>query len=258
MTDSKNKRVVVTAAASGIGAAIAEAFATTGATLAICDIDSDSLSNLANRLREKGIDVVDQPCDVGDVTQLKGFVATVLSELGTVDVLVNNAGGSGPGDVTEIGLEEWATVMAVNLDSAFILSQAFIPGMREQGWGRLIQIASLGGKRPFPHAAAYSTSKAAMIALTRSMAIDFIANGITSNAVCPSWTRTDMAERFANFLIKSSGLSHDEAFARMSAMNPHQRILEPSEIAEVVLMLAGDSAGSINGEAISVDGGASV
>lgn len=253
-----NKRVVVTAAAGGIGAAIAEAFAGAGAKLALCDINGEGLSDLAARLREAGAHVIDRRCDVGDAGQLTEFASTVLSDFGTVDVLVNNAGGSGPGDVTEIDLDEWNAVMAVNLDAAFILSRAFIPGMRDQGWGRLIQISSLGGKRPFPHAAAYSTSKAAMIALTRSMAKDFVGDGITSNAVCPSWTRTDMAERFANFLIDSSGITRDEAYERMSAMNPHQRILEPAEVADLVLMLAGDAAGSINGEAISMDGGASV
>ena len=252
------KRVVVSAAAGGIGAAIARAFASEGARLAICDINTEGLETLADELRDDGADVLSRHCDVGDTDQLDDFAKATLAHFGAVDILVNNAGRSGGGALTAIDMDYWRAVMAVNLDAAFYLSRAFVPGMQDQGWGRLIQISSLGGKRPFPHAAAYSTSKAAMIALTRSMAIDFVGDGITSNAVCPSWTRTDMAERFSDYLIGAEGVSRDEAYERMSSMLPHKRILEPSEVAGVVVMLAGDGAASINGEAISVDGGAAV
>ena len=254
----QGKRVVVTAAAGGIGAAIAAAFAGEGARLAICDIDGEGIESVAAGLREGGADVLAMQCDVAESGSLSSFAAAALDEFGTVDVLVNNAGGSGPGSVTDIGLDEWRSVMALNLDSAFLLANAFIPGMKEQSWGRLIQIASLGGKRPFPNAAAYSTSKAAMIALTRSIAMDYVADGITSNAVCPSWTRSDMSERFANMLIERDGITRDEAYDVMANMNPHKRILEPEEVAALVLMLAGDGAGSISGQAISVDGGAAL
>ena len=97
-----------------------------------------------------------------------------------------------------------------------------------------------------------------MIALTRSMALDYVEDGITSNAVCPSWTRTDMSERFANFLIEAEAISRSEAYYKMASMLPHKRVLEPAEIARVVVMLAGEDAGSINGQAISVDGGAAL
>ena len=252
------KRAVVTAAAGGIGAAIAEALADEGADVAICDIDENGLSDVAESLRSRGHDVISLRCDVGVRSELEAFSAAVLDEFGGVDILVNNAGRSGPGDVVGTDPDDWRAVMAVNLDAAYLLARAFIPGMQDRSWGRVIQIASLGGKRPFPFAASYSTSKAAMIALTKSMALDYVEDGITANAVCPSWTRTDMAERFAAYLIESQGVSRSEAYETMASMLPHKRILEPSEVASVVVMLAGDGAGSINGQAISVDGGAAL
>ena len=257
-TPLEGRRAVVTAAAGGIGEAIALALSRAGADLAICDIDLAGLERVADEIRAGGRRVLSAGCDVGVPIEVDGFVSEVEGELGGADILVNNAGRSGPGDVAGTDPAEWRAVMAVNLDAAFLLARAFIPGMQEQGWGRLIQIASLGGKRPFPRAASYSTSKAAMIALTRSMALDYVEDGITSNAVCPSWTRTDMAERFATFMIDSQGVSRDEAYVSMASMLPHKRLLEPEEVAAVVLMLAGDDAASINGQAISVDGGAAL
>jgi NAD(P)-dependent dehydrogenase (short-subunit alcohol dehydrogenase family) len=254
----KGKRAVVTASAGGIGEAIAVGLAKAGADLAICDIDLGGLDRVGEEIRAQGVHLVSIGCDVGVRAQVEGFATRVLSEFDAVDVLVNNAGRSGPGDVVGTDPDDWRAVMAVNLDASFLLARAFVPGMQAQGWGRLIQIASLGGKRPFPNAASYSTSKAALIALTRSMALDYVGDGITSNAVCPSWTRTDMAERFATFLIDALDMSHDDAYDTMANMNPHRRLLEPSEVASLVLMLAGDDAGSISGQAISVDGGAAL
>ena len=252
------KRAVITAAGGGIGAAIAAGLAREGADIAICDIDVEALGATEEAIRAEGGTVISMECDVGIPEQLDAFSAEIITRIGGADVLVNNAGISGPGDVTETAPDDWRRVMAVNLDATFLLARTFIPGMRERGWGRLIQIASLGGKRPFPHAASYSTSKAAMIALTRSMALDYVEDGITSNAVCPSWTRTDMSERFANFLIEAEAISRSEAYYKMASMLPHKRVLEPAEIARVVVMLAGEDAGSINGQAISVDGGAAL
>ena len=256
--DLNGKRAVVTAAAGGIGESIAVSLASGGADVAICDIDLPGLARVREQIEATGSRVLSAGCDVGVGIEVDGFAQEVLSEFGGVDILVNNAGRSGPGDVLGTDPAEWRAVMAVNLDAAFLMARAFIPGMKERKWGRLIQIASLGGKRPFPNAVSYSTSKAAMIALTRSMALDYVEDGITSNAVCPSWTRTDMAKRFATVLIAGQDISHAEAYERMAQMLPHKRLLEPEEVAAVVLMLAGEEAGSINGQAISVDGGAAL
>ena len=254
----QGKRAVVTAAGGGIGAAIATALAAEGASVAICDIDEEGLARVADEVRARGVTCLARPCDVGDPAQVEDFAAAVLAEFGTVDVLVNNAGTSGGGSVTDVDPATWRAVMAVNLDAAYLFSRAFVPGMRAQGWGRLIQIASLGGKRPFPHAASYSVSKTAVIALTRSMAMDYVQDGITSNAICPSWTRTDMAERFARYLEEERGLTRDGAYAWMASTLPNGRILEPEEVAAMVVVLARDDMAAVNGQAISVDGGAAL
>jgi NAD(P)-dependent dehydrogenase (short-subunit alcohol dehydrogenase family) len=254
----EGKSVVVTAAASGIGRAIALAMCKAGADLSICDIDASQLDEVAGAIRAAGRACLALTCDVGDRGQLDAFVQATLKQFKAADILVNNAGIGGGGSVTETGLDEWRRVMSVNLDAAFYLAHAFIPGMIKRKWGRVIQISSLGGKRPFAHAAPYSVSKIALIGLTRSIALDYAADGITANAICPSWTRTHMAERFADHLSESLHISQSEAYAQMAATLPQNRIVEPDEVAELAVMLASDAARGINGQAISVDQGASL
>jgi len=254
----EGKKAVVTAAAGGIGRAIALALARAGADLSICDINETGLAGLADTIRDFGRACFAMTCDVSDLAQIEAFVQATLKELGRVDILVNNAGVGGGGSVTETTPADWRKVMSINLDASFYLARAFLPGMVERQWGRVIQIASLGGKRPFAHAAPYSVSKHAVIGLTRSIALDYAADGITSNAVCPSWTRTDMAARFADHLVALKGIPREEAYAQMAATLPQNRIVEPDEVAELAVMLASDAARGINGQAISVDQGASL
>lgn len=254
----EGKVAVVTAAGGGIGRAIALAMAQAGADLSICDIDATTLAEVSEIIRGFGRKCFSMPCDVSDAAQIEAFVQGTLEAFGRVDILVNNAGVGGGGSVTETTPDEWRKVMSINLDAAFLFARAFLPAMLERKWGRLIQIASLGGKRPFAHAAPYSISKHALIGLTRSIALDYARDGITSNAICPSWTRTDMAERFANSLTQSKGITKEQAYAQMAAMLPQNRIVEPGEVAELAVMLAGDGARGINGQAISVDEGASL
>ena len=254
----EGKTAVVTAAGGGIGRAIALAMAKAGADLSICDIHAAALSVVAAGIRSLGRQCFSMTCDVSDAAQIDAFVQGTLTEFGHVDILINNAGVGGGGSVTETTPQAWRTVMSINLDAAFLLARAFLPGMVERKWGRVIHIASLGGKRPFSHAAPYSISKHALIGLARSIALDYALDGITSNAICPSWTRTDMAERFANYLSDAKGMTKEEAYAQMAATLPQNRIVEPEEVADLAVMLAGDGARGINGQAISVDEGASL
>lgn len=254
----KDKSAVVSASAGGIGRAIALRLAKAGANLSICDIDEDRLSEVAQMIRDEGRTCLATTCDVSDETQIKHFVQATLKEFGHVDILVNNAGIGAGGSVTETAFADWRHVMSVNLDAAFLLAHAFLPGMIKQKWGRVIHIASLGGKRPFPHAAPYSISKHALIGLARSIALDYALDGITSNAICPAWTRTDMAERFASYLSESTSITKEEAYDQMAATLPQNRIVEPGEVADLAVMLASDAARGINGQAISVDEGASL
>lgn len=258
MTSLLGKSAVVTAAGGGIGRAIALALAAAGADLAICDVNSAGLAEVASQIRQLGRACLAQTCRVGDPAQDQAFAQAALSTLGKVDILVNNAGVGGGGSVSETPFETWREVLATNLDAAFFFAHAFLPGMVARHWGRLIHIASLGGKRPFAHAAAYSASKHGLIGLMRSIALDYAAAGVTSNAICPAWTRTDMAERFAAYLVASEAITRDEAYARMAASLPQNRIVEPEEVASLAVMLAGEQAQGINGQAISVDEGAAL
>ncbi len=254
----EGKTAVVTAAGGGIGRAIALAMAKAGADVSMCDIDEPALADITEMIHALGRKCFSMKCDVSDAAHIEAFVEATLNEFGHVDILVNNAGVGGGGSVTETAPAAWRKVMSINLDAAFLFARAFLPGMVERKWGRVIQIASLGGKRPFSHAAPYSISKHAVIGLARSIALDYALDGITSNAICPSWTRTDMAERFASYLSAAKGVTQEEAYAQMAATLPQNRIVEPEEVADLAVMLASERARGINGQAISVDEGASL
>lgn len=250
-----NKVALVSGSARGIGKAIALTFAQEGVDLALADIETQLLSETAQKIKTLGRKTVAQRCDVSDRKQVEDFVAAAKKALGPIDILVNNAGIGGGGAVWETDYETWHRVLGVNLMGAYYFCHAVLPGMIERKRGRIINIASIGGKIPFHHSAAYNTSKHGLIGLTRSIALDTAQLGITCNAICPSWTLTEMALSYARTLVASQGITLEEALARMPT-NPQNRIMDPKEVASLAVMLASGEALGITGQAINVDGGA--
>jgi NAD(P)-dependent dehydrogenase (short-subunit alcohol dehydrogenase family) len=234
--------VLVTGASRGIGAAIAAAFAADGATVAGCGRSPEPHGG--------GGQFEYRMCDLADAQAISDLVAGVAEAHGRIDVLVNNAAVEIEGTVEETTAQQWDEILAVNVRAPALLAAAAIPHMRKGGGGVILNIASIDGYWAEPALAAYCASKGALMALTRSMAIDHARDRIRCLSICPSYVRTEMLEQFFD-------AQADPAAAREAgkAMHPLGRYAEPSEIADLAVFLAGDRASFLTGHAYVADGG---
>lgn len=237
---------VVTGAARGIGFAIAQALGQCGARVAIADLDGTAASTAAGQLRELGIEAIGVAVDVADEGQVLAMVDTVQEALGGVDILVNNAGIVSTGPLLDVSAAEWNRVMAIDLTSVFFCAKAVLPGMMARRAGRIINIASVAGKRGggLLGNSCYAAAKGGVIALTKGLAREAGPFNITANAITPALTDTEMTRALA-----------PEARARVLADMPLGRAGSPRDIAAAVCFLASGAASFITGEIMDVDGG---
>jgi len=222
--------VVVTGGTRGIGEAIAARFAALGErVIALGRAD-------------------------GDVTD-DAAVADIFERTGPVDVLVNNAGVSASADVARTTLDDWRAQIAVNATGAFLCTRAVLGGMRERGRGRIVTVASTAGLQGARYTAAYTASKHAAVGLMRAVAAEVAGTGVTANAVCPAFVRTDMTTASVQRIVASTGRSEAQAEEALASMTPLGRLLEPDEVAFAVAFFAAPEAGAINGQTLVLDGG---
>jgi len=243
----QGKVVIVTGAARGIGAAIAEACAREGARVAALDLDAGGADAVAATLSGRGADALSLSCDVTRAAEIAAALEAVLARWGRVDALVNNAGGFAViRDTEDIAEAEWDAIMASNLTSVFLFSKAVLPIMKRQRYGRIVNLASVVGRagavRVTSH---YAAAKAGVIGFTRHLALEVGADGITVNAVAPGTTATER-------VLKARTPAET---ARVAAAIPVRRLGEPREIADAVVFLASDAAAFINGATLDVNGG---
>jgi NAD(P)-dependent dehydrogenase (short-subunit alcohol dehydrogenase family) len=232
----------VTGGASGIGAAIVQAFAAKEARVGVVDLNGEEAAKRAAELAGPSAGFA---CDVADPQSVASAVVKILEDFGTVDILVNNAGVSFLGPAEELAVTAWDTTLAVNLRGAFLMSQAVGRHMLAAGRGKIINIASQGATVALKDHAAYCASKAGLLGLTRVLAYEWAGRGLTVNAISPTVVMTDMARR------AWSGAKGDA----MKALIPAGRFAEPEEVAAAVLFLASEAANMINGTNLVVDGG---
>jgi len=243
----EKKVVIVTGAAKGIGAAIAESCVREGARVAALDLDGTGAEAVAKALRDREADALALRCDVTRTPDIAAAVEAVLARWGRVDVLVNNAGGFAViRDTEDIAEAEWEAIMASNLTSVFLFSKAVLPIMKRQRYGRIVNLASVVGRagavRVTSH---YAAAKAGVIGFTRHLALEVGGDGITVNAVAPGTTATER-------VLKART---PEETARVAAAIPVRRLGEPREIADAVVFLASDAAAFVNGATLDVNGG---
>jgi 3-oxoacyl-[acyl-carrier protein] reductase len=237
---------VVTGAARGIGFAIAQALGQCGARVAIADLDGAAASAAAGQLCGLGIDAIGVAVDVADEGQVQVMVETIERALGGIDILVNNAGIVSTGPLLDVSAAEWNRVLAIDLTSVFFCAKAVLPGMMARRAGRIINIASVAGKRGggLLGNSCYAAAKGGVIALTKGLAREAGPFNITANAITPALTDTEMTRALA-----------PEARARVLADMPLGRAGSPRDIAAAVCFLASDAASFVTGEIMDVDGG---
>jgi NAD(P)-dependent dehydrogenase (short-subunit alcohol dehydrogenase family) len=209
---------------------------------------------VATRFEAAGDRVVALGRADGDVTS-EDEVAALFASIGDVDVLVNNAGVSASADVARTSLEDWREQIDVNATGAFLCTRAVLDGMRARGSGRIVTVASTAGLAGARYTAAYTASKHAAVGLMRAVAAEVAGSGVTANAVCPAFVRTDMTVASVRRIVATTGRSETEAEGALAAMTPLGRLLEPEEVAYAVTFLAAPEAGAINGQTLVLDGG---
>jgi NAD(P)-dependent dehydrogenase (short-subunit alcohol dehydrogenase family) len=250
MKQLKGKCAIITGGASGIGQTTAELFVEQGAAVVLADINVTGGEKLAEKMRNNGGEVVFVKCDVTDARQCQNVIQTAVENFDKIDILFNNAGVIRRSDVLDTSEEEWDLVMEVNSKSVFLMSKYAIPVMAAAGGGVIINSGSGWGIKGGSRAVSYCASKAAVVNMTRAMAIDHGTQNIRVNCVCPGDTDTPMLRGEAD------QLSQDEMeFMAEAADRPLGRYGEPVEIAQAVLFLASDASSYVTGAVLVVDGG---
>jgi len=239
---------VVTGAASGIGAGIAQALADAGAKVALLDRNLEGSQAVANQLKSQGVNAIAIECDTTNEAQVKAAAARVATELGTCYALINNAGLLRSGGLDTVTLDDWSHVLNVNLTGYLLCARTFSGPMREAGVGALVHIASIASLFPQTGSGAYSASKAGVLLMSRQMAVEWGSQGVRSNAICPGMIRTPLSAKF----YEEPGFE-----AKRAAVTASRRVGEPQDIADVAAFLASPRAAYVNAAELVVDGGMS-
>lgn len=246
---------LVTGAGKGIGEAIAKAFAKENIAVAVSARTEADVERVANEIRANGGRAFAVVCDVTKPESVAHAVEQTKRELGPITILVNNAGQGGSHKF--IGHDDalWHQLIDVNLNSVYYVTKAVAPMMVEANWGRIINLASIASKVGARYTAAYTAAKHGVLGLTRALAVEFVANNITVNAICPSYVDTPMTDGTIANMTKRTKLSKADAKAFLEKLSPQNRLITVDEVAHVALMLIHENARGITGQAINVDGG---
>ncbi len=255
MFSLKDRVALVTGAGRGIGRAIALALADAGARVGITARTAEELDDVVSVIRKGGGEALAVVADLGRKGAPTDVLQQMQAKLGAVDVLVNNAGigsSSDPRPIAQFNDDFWDLTILLNLTVPYQLSKAVLPTMHAKKWGRIINIASINGKTPSLHGAAYAASKHGLLGLTRTLALEVAKEGITVNAICPGPVHTLMNDRRLEYDAKRRGISFAEV---EQGMTPIGGRLEPEDIAPMAVYLASNEARMITGQAYNICGG---
>ncbi|CEG29442.1 SDR family NAD(P)-dependent oxidoreductase [Bacillus sp. B-jedd] len=245
----EGKLAIVTGSARGIGQAYAIGLAEAGATLVLVDLLEDNLKETAKILKDKtGRDAKTFGIDVTDSAKINQMVEEIIAEFGKIDILVNNAGINAPKPFLEVTEEDWKKIVGVNLNSQFLMSSAVVKEMVKRNYGKIINMASVGGFMALSETAPYNASKGGVLQLTKTMAADLSQYKLNINAICPGFIDTG--------LLKPSK-EREERLKKVMANTPLNRLGSPDDLVGACVFLASDASSYMTGTQIVVDGGMS-
>jgi 2-hydroxycyclohexanecarboxyl-CoA dehydrogenase len=242
---------LITGAAQGIGAGVADALYSSGFAVAVADINFDVAAQTAKRIVDAGGHAMAVHIDITDGASVRSAVESVTAGLGKVDVAVNNAGWDDFMPFLDTTEDFWDRILEVNFKGALRVSQAVVPGMVARGFGRVINIGSDAGRVGSSLEAVYSGAKGGIIAFTKTLAREVATTGVTVNTVCPGPTDTPALRKFAD----DSGQDADKVLSGMVRSVPMKRLAQPADVGAAVAFFASDAAGYITGQTLSVSGG---
>jgi 3-hydroxybutyrate dehydrogenase len=252
----QSKVVIITGSARGIGFEIGKRFAENGAKVVLSDINEEMVTESAESLKQLGFESIGVKADVTSEEELQNLVNTAKETYGSVDIVINNAGLQHVSPIEEFPTEKFEIMIKIMLTAPFILTKTVFPVMKEQGFGRIINIASINGVIGFAGKAAYNSAKHGVIGLTKVAALEGAEHGITVNALCPGYVDTPLVRGQMEDLAKTRNVPLEKVLAEvLLPLVPQKRLLDVTEIADYALFLASDSAKGVTGQAVVIDGG---
>lgn len=252
----KNKNVLVVAASSGIGRAIAEMFLEEDCNVAICSSNKEKLGITSKELKEKyNKDIFDIKCDINNYDEIEYTVNSVKNKFGAINILVNNCGGPKPGYFDDLNDEDWKDALDQVLLSAVRFTRLALPDMKKNKWGRIINITSISVKQPVDNLLLSNSLRSGVTAFAKTLSNQVGEYNITVNNVAPGLTLTGRLEELAEIKAKAANVPKEEMLEQMANEIPLKRLGKPKEIASAVVYLASEIGGYITGQTIFVDGG---
>ncbi len=254
----KDKVAIVTGSTSGIGLGIARSLAAEGCKVVLNGRKSTPENDrlCAELADETGAEIVFGAADMGEPAQIADMISTVTVRFGGCDILINNAGIQHVAPIDEFPDDRWDLVIATNLSAAFHTTKAVLPGMRDKGWGRIINIASAHGLVASAYKSAYVAAKHGIVGLTKVTALEVAEQGVTANAICPGYVWTPLVEKQIPDQAKTHDMSEADVIRNVLLSNqPNKKFATVEEVGALAVFLASDAAASITGTALPVDGG---
>lgn len=250
-----NKIAIVCAASQGLGFAVADELAAEGANLVICSRRQDAIETAAELIRKHSTEVIAVAADVAKPDDLKRIYDTAFERFGRVDILVTNSGGPSAGQFDSLDRKAWDDAVALLLHSVIDLTRLVLPGMKEQKWGRILNITSIASKQPVDNLMLSNSLRAGLTGFAKTLANEVAADGVTVNNILPGYTKTERLTELFDFIAEKEGISTDAVIARWETEIPMRRLGEPKEFAALAAFLVSERASYITGSSIAVDGG---